>query len=90
MGGETFIPVLWLVISQVQSLAPNDCCQSVAISSSAVGKDFQEHQLGIYSIKPGLIVNDRPVYKQHRGRHYLYYWIFDEGRHDDGENWLVR
>ena len=66
------------------------CCENIAISSSSVGKSYQEHQLGIYSIKPGLEVNDRPVYKQNKGDQYLYYWVFDGGRHDDGENWLVR
>ena len=38
---------------------------------------------------PGLTVNERPVYKQNKGDQYVYYWVFGEGRHDDGENWLI-
>ena len=79
-----------VILSSLLSRVLSECCESVAISSSSVGRNFQEHQLGIYTIRDELKVNDRPVYKQEKGDQYLYYWVFDQGRHDDGENWLVR
>ena len=79
-----------VILSTLLSRVLSECCESVAISSSSVGRNFQEHQLGIYTIRDELKVNDRPVYKQEKGDQYLYYWVFDQGRHDDGENWLVR
>ena len=71
---EMFTYILVCILFSISSIN-SECCESIAITSSSVGKSYQEHQLGIYSIKPGLKVNDRPVYKQNKGDQYLYYWV---------------
>ena len=51
------------------------CCPSISVSSTSVGEEYQAVQLGIYTIKDNLTVNERPVYKQVRGDQYFYYWV---------------
>ena len=65
---------LFILITQLRSVF-SDCCDSIAISSTAVGLDYQEHQLGVYTKVFNLTVNNRPVYKQNKGDQYAYYWV---------------
>ena len=56
----------------------SQCCPSISVTSTSVGEEYQEGQLGIYTIKDNLTVNGRPVYKQVRGDQYFYYWVSSE------------
>lgn len=69
-------PLSYVVILSVQLIIiKSECCNDIAISSSSTASSYQENQIGIYSIKPDLRVNDRPVYKQNKGNLYVYYWV---------------
>ena len=72
-------PLSYVVILSVQlTVVKSECCHDIAISSSSTASSYQENQIGIYSIKPDLRVNDRPVYKQNKGNLFVYYWVMFE------------
>ena len=69
-------PLSSFVILSVQIIIIKpECCNDIAISSSSTASSYQENQIGIYSMKRDLRVNDRPVYKQNKGNLYVYYWV---------------
>ena len=70
-----YLPISLFLLSNHFLKVFSECCESVAITSTSVGLSYQEHQLGVYSLVPGLSVNDRPVYKQNKGDQYAYYWV---------------
>ena len=63
-----------MMINHISRIS-GDCCDSIAISSTSVGRTYQEHQLGVYTKVYNLTVNNRPVYKQNKGDQYAYYWV---------------
>ena len=63
MMSSLIFSVLVLLFSSVTC----QCCKDIAISSSSVAKSFQEHQLGLYSIRNrdgfrGKLVNISQIY----------------------------
>ena len=65
----------FLILSVQFRIITPECCNDIAISSSSTASSYQKNQIGIYSLKPDLRVNDRPVYKQNKGNLYVYYWV---------------
>ena len=65
----------FIILSVQFTIVKSECCRDIAISSSSTASSYQKNQIGIYSMKEDLRVNDRPVYKQNKGNLYVYYWV---------------
>ena len=74
-GSQAVVYLSLTLLSGVSCAGRSQCCASISVTSSAVGENYQSHQLGVYSLKENLTVHGRPVYKQVSGDQYFYYWV---------------